>query len=83
MLHCSMLLCVATPPGPCAPLTLAQVVAEAANGPTTPGADRILRRRGITVLPDVYVSCHQCFGQGWPAVGSCGGGRGGRGKCTR
>lgn len=33
-----------------------QVVAEAANGPTTPEADRILRRRGIPVLPDIYTN---------------------------
>jgi glutamate dehydrogenase (NAD(P)+) len=31
----------------------ARVVAEAANGPTTPEADDILRSRGITVIPDV------------------------------
>ena len=30
------------------------MVAEAANGPTTPEADHILRRRGVTVLPDIY-----------------------------
>lgn len=30
-----------------------KVVIEAANGPTTPGADRVLRQRGITVLPDI------------------------------
>lgn len=28
-----------------------QVVAEAANGPTTPEGDTVLRERGITVLP--------------------------------
>ena len=31
----------------------AKVVVEAANGPTTPQADEILRDRGITVLPDI------------------------------
>jgi glutamate dehydrogenase (NAD(P)+) len=31
----------------------ALIVAEAANGPTTPEADVILRDRGITVLPDI------------------------------
>ena len=31
-------------------------VAEAANGPTTPSADRILNERGITVLPDILVN---------------------------
>lgn len=32
------------------------MVAEAANGPTTPEADEILAARGIAVLPDVLVS---------------------------
>lgn len=34
----------------------ATLVAEAANGPTTPEADEILRRRGIIVLPDVLTN---------------------------
>src|SRR5216684_2333659 len=34
----------------------ARIVAEAANGPTTPHADEILARRGITVLPDVLTN---------------------------
>ncbi len=36
-----------------APQVRARVVAEAANGPTTPEADDIFRARGITVIPDV------------------------------
>jgi glutamate dehydrogenase (NAD(P)+) len=31
----------------------ARIVAEAANGPTTPGADRVLRDRGVFVVPDI------------------------------
>ncbi|HZO07400.1 MAG TPA: Glu/Leu/Phe/Val dehydrogenase [Solirubrobacterales bacterium] len=33
-----------------------RMVAEGANGPTTPVADEILAERGITVLPDILVS---------------------------
>ena len=31
----------------------ARVVAEAANGPTTPGADRVLSEHGVFVVPDI------------------------------
>ncbi len=31
----------------------ARIVAEAANGPTTPGADRVLHDRGTFVIPDI------------------------------
>ena len=34
----------------------ARIVVEAANGPTTPEADRILNQRGVTVLPDVLAN---------------------------
>jgi glutamate dehydrogenase (NAD(P)+) len=34
----------------------ARVLAEAANGPTTPEADVILRERGVTVIPDVLAN---------------------------
>jgi glutamate dehydrogenase (NAD(P)+) len=34
----------------------AKIVAEAANGPTLPGADRILFDRGIMVLPDILAN---------------------------
>jgi glutamate dehydrogenase (NAD(P)+) len=34
----------------------ARIVAEAANGPTTPHADEILARRGIIVLPDILAN---------------------------
>ncbi|MEN9278192.1 MAG: glutamate dehydrogenase, partial [Thermostichus sp. DG_1_5_bins_95] len=33
-----------------------QIVAEAANGPTTLAADQILNARGITVLPDILTN---------------------------
>ena len=39
-----------------APRLRCRMVAEAANGPTTPEADAILADRGITVLPDVLTS---------------------------
>jgi glutamate dehydrogenase (NAD(P)+) len=34
----------------------AGIVAEGANGPTTPEADRILRERGVTVIPDILAN---------------------------
>lgn len=37
-------------------------VVEAANGPTTPPGDKILRDKGITVLPDIYVNAGACMG---------------------
>jgi glutamate dehydrogenase (NAD(P)+) len=39
-----------------APNIRAKLIAEAANGPVTFEADRVLRSRGITILPDAYVN---------------------------
>ena len=33
-----------------------QAVVEAANGPTTPAGDEVLRQRGIVALPDIYTN---------------------------
>ncbi len=38
----------------------AKYVVEAANGPTTPEGDAVLRKRGITVLPDIYTNGGMC-----------------------
>lgn len=39
-----------------APHIQARIIAEAANGPTSPEADRILYDRGIVVLPDIFAN---------------------------
>lgn len=39
-----------------APRIRAKIVAEAANGPTLPEADRILHERGVMVLPDILAN---------------------------
>ena len=33
-----------------------EIVAEAANGPTTPHADEVLARKGIMLLPDILAN---------------------------
>jgi len=39
-----------------APHVKARIMVEAANGPTTPDADEILRDNGVTVLPDILAN---------------------------
>jgi glutamate dehydrogenase (NAD(P)+) len=39
-----------------APHIKAPIIVEAANGPTTPTADEILRENGVTVLPDILAN---------------------------
>jgi len=39
-----------------APHIKAALIAEGANGPITYAADKILRHKGITILPDIYVN---------------------------
>jgi glutamate dehydrogenase (NAD(P)+) len=39
-----------------APHIKAHTIVEAANGPTTPQADEILREQGVTILPDILAN---------------------------
>jgi glutamate dehydrogenase (NAD(P)+) len=39
-----------------APRIKAKIVLEGANGPTTPEADEVFRKKGVLVIPDVYAN---------------------------